>query len=175
VKLAIRHGAVGPVNDSDILLASTCEGIIVAYRVEVSGGARKLADQHGVEIRSYRIIYEVCDDIRKALSGLLTPEERIEARAKVDVRQVFHMSKVGVVAGCYVTDGVVERSHLAKIIRDGVVIREGCKFASLRHFKDDVRDVRTGMECGIRLEGFDDIHAGDRLETYEVVQIARSL
>jgi len=175
VRLTLRHTAVGPVNDSDILLAATCNGIVVAFRVDVSGGARRMADQHGVEIRPYRIIYEVCDDIRMALSGLLAPEERIEARAKAEVRQVFRMSKIGVIAGCYVVDGVVGRSHLAKVVRDGVVVREGCKFASLKHFKDDVRDVRAGMECGIRLEGFDDIHVGDRIETYEVLKIARTL
>jgi translation initiation factor IF-2 len=175
VRLTIRHAAVGPVNDSDILLAATCDGIVIAFRVDVSGGAKRLADEHGVEIRPYRVIYDVCDDVRKALSGLLAPEERIEERATAEVRQVFRMSKIGVVAGCYVTDGVVDRSHYARLIRDGAVIREGCRLASLRHFRDDVRTVRAGQECGIRLEGFDDVHMGDRIEMYEVVKIARSL
>ena len=138
-------------------------------------GARRLADQHGVDIRPYRVIYDVCDDIRKALSGLLTPEERIESRATAEVRQVFRMSKIGLIAGCYVTDGTVDRAHLARIVRDGAIIREGCKLASLRHFKDDVRTVRANLECGIRLEAFDDLHVGDRIEMYEVLQIARSL
>jgi translation initiation factor IF-2 len=175
VRLTIRHAAVGAVNDSDILLAAACGGIIVAFRVDVSAGARKLADQQGVDVRPYRIIYEVCDEIRKAMSGLLTPEERIEARASVDVRQVFRITKVGLVAGSYVTNGTLERNHLAKVIRNGVVVREGCKISSLRHVKDDVREVRAGMECGIRLEGFEDVHEGDRIETYEVLKIARSL
>jgi len=175
VRLTVRHAAVGAVNDSDILLAAACKGIIVAFRVEVSAGARRMADQHGVDVRPYRIIYEVCDEIRKALSGLLAPEERIEARASVDVRQVFRITKVGLVAGSYVTNGTIERSHLAKVIRNGIVVREGCKIGSLRHVKDDVREVRAGMECGIRLEGFEDVHEGDRIETYEVVKIARSL
>ncbi len=175
VRLTIRHAAVGAVNDSDILLAATCRGIIVGFRVEPSVGAKRLAEQHGVEVRPYRIIYEVVDDIRKALSGMLAPEERIEARATAEVRQVFRVSKIGLVAGCYVSSGTVERSHVAKIVRDGVVVREGCKFASLRHVKDDVREVRAGMECGIRLEGFEDVHEGDVIETYEILKIARSL
>ena len=175
VRLTIRHAAVGAVNDSDILLAATCRGIIVGFRVEPSVGAKRLAEQHGVEVRPYRIIYEVVDDIRKALSGMLEPEERIEARATAEVRQVFRVSKVGLVAGCYVTSGTVERSHIAKIVRDGVVVRDGCKFGSLRHLKDDVREVRAGMECGIRVDGFEDVHVGDVIETYEIVKIARSL
>ena len=175
VRLTIRHAAVGAVNDSDILLAATCRGIIVGFRVEPSVGAKRLAEQHGVEVRPYRIIYEVVDDIRKALSGMLVPEERIEARATAEVRQVFRVSKVGLVAGCYVSSGTVERSHVAKIVRDGVVVRDQCKFGSLRHLKDDVREVRAGMECGIRLEGFEDVHVGDVIETYEILKIARSL
>ncbi len=175
VRLSIRHAAVGPVNDSDIQLAAACNGIVVAFRVDVPVGARRLADQLGVDIRPYRVIYDVCDDIRKALSGLLAPEERIEARATAEVRQVFRMTKIGMIAGCYVTSGTVDRNHLAKIVRDGVVVREGCKLASLKHFKDDVRTVRANMECGIRLEAFDDLHVGDRIELYEVLKIPRSL
>ncbi len=175
VRLGIRHAGVGPVNDSDILLAATSKAIIVAFRVETSVGARRLAEQHGVDVRPYRVIYDACDDIRKALSGLLTPDEKIEGRSVIDVRQIFRITKLGPVAGSYVTDGLVDRTHLAKVIRDGVVIREGCKMSSLRHLKDDVKTVRSGMECGVRLEGFDDIHAGDRIETYEIIQTARSL
>ncbi len=175
VRLTIRHSAVGAINDSDILLAATCDGIIVAFRVDVSVGARRLAEQHGVDVRPYRVIYDVCDEIRKALSGMLTPEERIESRAVAQVRQIFRVSRIGAVAGCLVSQGPLERNHLAKVVRDGVVVREDCRIASLRHLKDDVREVRGGMECGIRLEGFDDVHVGDVIETYEVIKIARSL
>ncbi len=175
VKLTIRHSGVGAVTDSDILLAATSGGVVVAFRVEASVGAKRLAEQHGVEIRSYRIIYDVVDDVKKALEGLLAPEEKLEARATVEVRQIFHFGKLGLVAGCFVPSGTVERSHLAKVVRDGVVIREGCKFASLRRFKDDVKEVRAGMECGIRLDGFDDVHAGDIIQTYEVIKIAQKL
>lgn len=176
VKLAIRHAAVGPVNDSDVLLAEACEGIVVSFRVDPSAGAKRLAEQHGVDVRSYRVIYEVCDDIKKALEGLLAPDEHIETRATLEVRDVFRLSKrAGVVAGCYVTSGVADRGHLVKLVRDGKVVREGSRIASLRRFKDDVKEVRAGMECGLRLDGFDDVHAGDVIETYEVIQTARTL
>lgn len=175
VRLTIRHAAVGAVNDSDVQLAAACDGIIAAFRVDAAIGARRLAEQHGVDIRPYRVIYDVADEIKKALEGLLTPEQKIESRGKAEARNVFHISKVGMVAGCYVTEGVVNRSHLVKVIRDGVVVREGCKLASVRRFKEDAKEVRAGLECGLRLEGFDDVHVGDILETYEIIEIARTL
>ena len=176
VHLTIRLSGVGAVTDSDVTLAAACKGIVVAFRVDAATAVRRMAVRHGVDIRSYRVIYDLCDDIKKALEGLLAPEERIEPRATVEVRQMFNFGKkIGVVAGSMVTDGVLNRNQFAKIVRDGVVVRERCKFQSLRRFKDDVREVRAGMECGIRLEGFDDIHVGDRIETYEVVAIARTL
>ncbi len=175
VKLVVRHSAVGPVNDSDVLLAEACKAIIIAFRVDTPSGARRLGEQHGVDIRSYRVIYDVHDEIKKALEGLLEPEERIEARAVAEVRQVFHITKVGTVAGSFVTEGTVNRSHFAKVLRDGLVVRDRCTFASLRRFKDDAKEVRSQMECGIRLEGFDDLHVGDVIETFEIVKIARTL
>lgn len=176
VKLTIRHSGVGTVTDSDVLLAAACGGIIIAFRVEPSSGVRRLAERHGVDIRSYRVIYDVCDELKKAVEGLLAPEERIERRGVAEVREVFHLSRRGgVVAGSIVKDGVVDRSHLAKVLRDGVVVRDGCRFASLRRFKDDTKQVRAGLECGIRLEGFDDIHEGDVIETYEIIKVARTL
>ena len=170
-----RHAGVGAITDSDALLAGACQGIVVAFRVEASVGVRRLAVQAGVDIRSYRVIYDVVDDIKKALEGLLAPEERIEPHATAEVRQVFRVSKTGMVAGSYVTDGVLDRNHFAKVVRDGVIVRERCKFASLRRFKDDAKEVRAGLECGVRLEGFDDLHVGDLIESYEVIQIARTL
>lgn len=175
VNLTIRHSGVGAITDSDVLLASACKGIVVAFRVEASVGVRRLAEQSGVDIRPYRVIYNVVDDIKLALEGLLAPEERIESRATAEVRQVFRVSKTGMIAGSYVTEGTLDRNHLAKIVRDGVVVRDRCKIASLRRFKDDVREVRANMECGIRLEGFDDLHVGDVIESFEIVQIARTL
>ncbi len=176
VRLSIRHAGVGAVNDSDVLLAAACRGIVIAYRVELSTQVRRLADHHGVDVRPYRVIYDVHDDIKKALEGLLAPEERFEPRGAAEVREIFRLSrKAGVVAGSFVTENVLNRTHLGKIIRNGTVIREGCKFLSLRRFKDDVKEVRAGMECGIRFEGFDDVHVGDTIETYEIVKIARTL
>ena len=110
------------------------------------------------------------------MEGLLAPEERIESHGTAEVREIFRLSrKAGVVSGSYVTEGIINRGHLAKVIRDGVVVREGCKFASLRRFKDDVKEVRAGLECGIRLERFDDTHVGDVIEAYEIVKVARTL
>ena len=176
VRLVVRHAGVGAVTDSDILLAAACEGLVVAFRVDTPAIVRRLADHHGVEVRPYRVIYDACDDVKKALEGLLEPEEKIENHGKAEVRQIFHLGKkIGVIAGSYVTEGTIERSHLAKIIRNGVIVREGCKFGSLRRFKDDVREVRAGLECGIRLDGFDDLHVGDIVESYVVLKIARTL
>ncbi|MFQ5413563.1 MAG: translation initiation factor IF-2 [Phycisphaerae bacterium] len=175
VRLTLRHAGVGAVNDSDVLLAATSNAIVIAFRVETPAGSRRLAEQHGVDIRSYRVIYDVNNDIRRALEGLLAPDEHVEFRATAEVRNVFHISKLGVVAGCYVTNGTVDRNHLVKVVRDGVIVREGCRIGSLRRFKDDAKTVRNGLECGIRLEGFDDVHAGDVIETYDVVKVARTL
>ncbi|MCO6437815.1 MAG: translation initiation factor IF-2 [Phycisphaerae bacterium] len=176
VKLTFQHVGVGAVNDSDVLLAATTGGIVVAFRVEATTGAKRLAELHGVDVRSYRVIYDVHDDIKKALEGLLAPDESVESRGRAEVRDLFKLSKrTGVVAGCFVTDGVIERRHLAKIIRDGVIVREGAQMGSLRRFKDDVREVRAGMECGIKIDGFDDVHVGDVIETYEIVKTARTL
>ena len=175
VRVTIRHAGVGAVTDSDVHLADACDGIIVAVNVIPSPGAKKLATEAKVEIRPYRVIYEIVDDIRKAMEGLLEPELRREDRATAQVREVFHLSKLGMVAGCYVTSGTVVRNHRARLIRDGVVVRDDCTLGSLRRFKDDTKEVREGMECGIRLKGFDDIKKDDIIETYEVIEVARTL
>jgi translation initiation factor IF-2 len=175
VRLAIRHAAVGAVNDSDVVLAEASEAIIIAFRVTTQAGARKLAEARRVDVRYYRVVYEVVDEIIKAMEGKLAPEEKEEPRAAAEVRQVFKISKLGLVAGCMVTDGVISRNHKCRVLRDGIVVREGCDIDSLRHFKDDAKEVRAGMECGIRLAGFDDLKAGDVIETYEIVKIARTL
>jgi translation initiation factor IF-2 len=175
VRLTIRHAAVGPVTDSDVLLADTSDAIVIAFRVTPSTGAKRLADEKGVDVRQYKVIYEVGDEIRKAMEGLLEPEEKIENRATCEVRDVFKITKLGQVAGCFVTDGTVQRNHLVRLVRDGIVVREGSKIDSLRRFKDDVKEVRAGMECGIRIENFDDIKVGDVIESYEVVKLPRKL
>jgi len=175
VRLVIRHAGVGAVTDSDVLLAAASKAIIIGFRVQAGTGSRRVAEEHGVDVRNYLVVYDVVNDIRKALEGLLAPEERIEARGTAEVREVFKVSKVGKVAGCFVREGPIQRNHFAKVLRDGVVIRTRTPIASLRHFKDDVKEVRAGLECGIMLADFSDIHVGDVIETFEVVKVARTL
>ncbi len=175
VSLVIRHAGVGPVADSDVHLAHASDAIIIAFRVAPGLSPRKLAEETGVDIREYKVIYEVIEDISKAMEGLLAPEEKLEARATIEVRDVFKITKVGVVAGCFVTDGVVARDHQVRLLREGTVVRDSCRIESLRRFKDDVKEVRAGMECGIRLDGFDDIKRGDIIEAHEIVKVARTL
>ncbi|MCH7813918.1 MAG: translation initiation factor IF-2, partial [Planctomycetes bacterium] len=175
VTMALRHTGVGAVIDSDVLLADASDAIVIAFRVAPGAKTRRLAETHGVDIREYKVIYDLIDDVTKALEGLLTPEEHLETRGTAEVREVFKISKVGSVAGCYLTDGVIARDHRIRLIREGVIIREDCRIDSLKRFKDDVKEVRSGMECGIRLERFDDIKQGDLLEAYEIVHVARTL
>jgi translation initiation factor IF-2 len=175
VKLIFRHTGVGGVTDSDVLLADASDAIVVAFRVAPTTTTRRLAEEHGVSIKEYKVIYNVVEDIIKAMEGLLAPEERRETRGAAQVRNVFRISKVGMIAGSYVTDGVVSRNHRTRLIREGVVIRDKCKIDSLKRFKDDVKEVRQGMECGIRLEGFDDLKEGDIIEAFEIIEIAQTL
>ncbi|HSW44290.1 MAG TPA: translation initiation factor IF-2 [Phycisphaerae bacterium] len=184
VKLNFLHTGIGGVTESDVVLASASNAMIVGFNVTVDTGPQKLADRDGVDVRLYRIIYEVADDIRKALEGLLPRERKEEFRGRAEVREVFRVSRVGVVAGCFVTEGTIARSNVLKVIRDGTIIiptqedvrRERHRgIASLKRFKDDAREVRTSMECGIRVEDFDDVKPGDIIEAYEVVETARTL
>jgi len=175
VRLNILHAGIGAITDSDVHLADASDAIIIAYRVTMPTKTRKLAEQSGVDVRSYKVIYDVTDDIKKALEGLLAPDEKVESRGSAEVRELFRISKLGLVAGSYVREGVISSKHLARVLRDGVLVRDNCKFESLRRFKDDAKEVRNGMECGIRLQGFDDIKAGDTIETYEIIKTARTL
>jgi translation initiation factor IF-2 len=184
VKLNFLHTGMGSVSESDVVLAVASNAIIVGFNVSVETGAQRMADQEGVDIRLYRIIYEVADDIRKALEGLLPRERSEELRGRAEVREMFRVSRVGAVAGCIVTEGVIARSHVVKIVRNGTIIvptaedvKRGRNRAieSLKRFKDDAREVRTGMECGIRVQDFDDMKPGDVIEAYEVVETAGTL
>ena len=175
VKLNVLHAAIGAVTDSDVHLADASNAIIVAFRVTAPGKTKRLAEEKGVDIRQYKVIYDVTADIKKALEGLLVPDEVIESRGSLEVREVFRITKVGLVAGSYVREGTVATSHLSRVVRDGVLVRDNCKFDSIRRFKDSVKEVRNGMECGVRLEGFDDIKIGDVIETYEIIKVARTL
>jgi translation initiation factor IF-2 len=175
VKLNLLHSGVGGVIESDVLLAEASGAIIIGFHVVPESRVRRLADQKGVEIRTYRVIYHLIDDIKKALEGLLAPEEKIEQRGTAEVREIFNVSKMGTIAGCYIRDGSVVRSHKVRVIRDSVVVRDGANIHSLRRFKDDAKEVKTGFECGIKIDGFDDLKPGDIIESYEIVKIARTL
>ena len=175
VKLNIMHSGVGMVTESDIELANASHAIIIAFHTVPDPMIQKKADNAGVEIRSYRIIYEVVDEIKKALEGLLEPEEKLESRGRAEVREIFSVSKVGKAAGCFVRDGVIARHHKVRVIRDGVPVKEAATLDSLRRFKDDVKEVKTGFECGIRITAFDDIKPGDIIEAFELIKIPRTL
>ncbi len=175
VKLGVIHAGVGTVTESDIVLAQASNAIIVAFHVVPDAAIVKMADSVGVDIRSYRVIYRLIDDIRKALEGLLTPDERLESRGRAEVREVFTVSRIGKVAGCYVVDGAISRSHKVRVVRDGVPVKEDGVIDSLRRFKDDVKEVRSGFECGIRVEAYDDLKPGDVVEAFEVVKVAKTL
>ena len=175
VRLVVLHSGVGAVTESDLVLAQASQAIIIAFYVVPDPTIQKMADGLGVDIRTYRVIYEVLDDIRKALEGLLEPDEKIESRGRAEVREVFSISKVGRIAGCFVRDGVIQRSNRVRVVRDGVVVKDAAQIESLRRFKDDVREVKSGFECGIRIESFDDLKPGDVIEAFEVVKVARKL
>ena len=174
VRVNIIHGATGAITESDIALALASNAIVVGFNVRPDANARELADREGVDVRLYRVIYEAIDDIRSALSGMLKPEEREIELGRAEVRALFRVPRVGVVAGSYVVSGNISRNSRARVVRDGVVVYEG-RIGSLRRFKDDVREVAEGFECGISIENFQDVHEGDIIESFEVREVARQL
>ena len=171
VKVDIIHADVGAITENDVILAKASEphAIILGFNVRPTSQAKNKAKQEGIEIRTYSIIYDLIDDVKELLSGLMTPKIKEEVTATVEVRDVFHIPKVGTVAGCYVQDGVVHRGDFVRVIRDGVVIYDS-KLASLKRFKDDVKEVGKGFECGIMVEGYNDVKVGDILETYQKIE-----
>jgi translation initiation factor IF-2 len=175
VKTRVLHSAVGGITESDVLLAEASRAVIIGFNVIPSGKARQLAESKGVEIRTYDVIYDITDDMRKAVEGLLAPELRQEILGHAEVRQVFRISKVGSIAGCYITDGVVQRDALIRVTRNGIVIENDRRLEQLKRFKDDAKDVRMGMECGMKIVGYDDIKEGDILECYKQVEVKRTL
>jgi translation initiation factor IF-2 len=174
VKLVVLHASVGGISESDVLLASASQGVVIGFNVRPESKAIQLAEREGVEIRLYTIIYEVIADIRAALEGMLEPTYRERPLGRAEVRQVFTVSRLGLVAGCLVTEGKVVRGAQARLLRDRAVVYQG-RVGSLRRFKDDVREVVAGTECGLGLEGFQDIQAGDVIEAYELEQVLRRL
>jgi translation initiation factor IF-2 len=174
VKVNIVHAGVGGITESDVNLALASKAVIVGFNTRADVAARKLAESSGVDIRYYNIIYEAVDELRAALSGMLTPERKESRLGLVEVREVYKISKVGTVAGCYVLDGLVRRGSRVRVLRDNVVIHDG-ELDSLKRFKDDVREVKGGFECGLSLKNFNDIEKGDQLEAYEIVEVSRTL
>ncbi len=175
IAVSIKHAAVGGINESDVSLAEAAGAIILGFNVTASGAARKAAEQRGVDIRYYDVIYDIVDDVKKAAEGLLEPELKLEVLGHAEVRDVFKVSKVGMVAGCYVTDGVVERNAQIRVTRDDIVIEKDRRLEQLKRFKDDVKEVRAGQECGMRIVGYDDIKVGDVLECYKTLEVRRKL
>ncbi len=174
VAVRVLHAGVGGINESDIALAAASQALIVGFNVRANPQAREFARRDGLEIRYYSIIYDVVDDVKKMLSGLLAPTVKENLLGHAEVREVFSISKVGKVAGCMVTDGLIRRSARARLLRDNVVIHDG-RLGSLRRFKEDVREVKEGYDCGMSFENYQDVQQGDVIECYEVEEVARAL
>ena len=174
VRVNIVHAAVGGITESDVNLALASKAVIIGFNTRADVTARKLIASTGVDVRYYDIIYNAVDEVKAALSGMLSPDKKENITGLVEIREVFRISRVGSVAGCYVLDGTIKRSAGVRLLRDEVVIFTG-ELDSLKRFKDDVREVKAGFECGLSLKNYNDIEVGDKLEAFEVVEIARSL
>jgi len=174
VRLNCIHSGVGAINETDIILASASQAIVIGFRVRPNNRAAELAKKEKVDIRRYSIIYDVIEDVKSAMEGLLAPELREEVVGVAEIRKVFKVSKVGSIAGAYVNSGKISRTDNVRVIRDGIEIYSG-KIESLKRFKEDAREVQQGYECGIKIENFDDIKEGDIIEAYVIHEIAQKL
>jgi len=174
VAVNIIHSGVGAVTESDVMLARASDAVILGFQVRPTSGAREMAEKEEVDIRTYSIIYDAIEDVRDALEGLLSPEKHEEVRGKAEVRDIFSVPDVGTVGGCYVQEGTISRNHQVRVVRDGVVVYEG-EISSLKRFQDDVKEVKSGYECGMSVKNFNDIKVGDELETFEVIEEQRTL
>jgi translation initiation factor IF-2 len=175
VKVRVIHAAVGGINESDVMLATASNAIVIGFSVRPELKASQLAEKEGVDIRLYNIIYDAIEDVKKALEGMLEPTLKEKVLGRAEVRQTFQVSRLGTIAGCYVIDGMISRaSDGIRVIRDNIVVYEG-RLASLKRFKEDVREAQTGYECGIMIENFNDLKVGDILENYIIEKIAAKL
>jgi len=175
VKIKILHGAVGGISEGDIVLAEASGAIVIGFNVVPDERVREIAESRGVDVRLYNIIYRITEDLKDAMLGLLDPEFQERHLGRLVVRETFKVSSIGTIAGCYVESGVVKNKAKLRLTRDGVVLKDDCKIESLKHFKDDAKEVRAGLECGIKITGFDDIKTEDVFEAYEIVEVARTL
>jgi translation initiation factor IF-2 len=173
VRVNVIHQGVGAISEGDIMLAATSDALVVGFNVRPNAEARALAEREGVDIRTYRVIYQLTEDIQQALVGMLSAVTTEETLGEAEVRALFRVSRLGTIAGCMVTSGVVRRNAQVRVVRDGTVVYE-TTIAQLRRFKDDVREVAEGFECGILLDGFNDVKEGDVLEAYETRQVERT-
>jgi translation initiation factor IF-2 len=174
VKVNIVHSGVGAITESDVNLALASSAVLIGFNTRADATARKLVAAHGVDLRYYNVIYDAVDEVKAALSGMLAPERKENITGLVEIRQVFKISRIGTIAGCYVLEGLIRRNSLVRILRDNVVVHTG-ELESLKRFKDDVREVKAAFECGLSIKNFNDIREGDQIETYEIVEVARSL
>jgi translation initiation factor IF-2 len=174
VRVTVVHAGVGGITESDVNLAMASRAVIIGFNTRADSAARKLAETSGIQLKYYNIIYEAVDEIKAALSGMLAPEKKEQVIGLVEVRQVFKISKVGTIAGCYVLEGLVKRGAQVRVLRDNVVIHTG-EIDSLKRFKDDVREVKAGFECGMSLKSFSDVKEKDQFEVFEVLEVARTL
>jgi translation initiation factor IF-2 len=170
----IIHKAVGQISESDVLLAAASDAIIIGFQVRPSTGARKLAEKEEVDIRLYSIIYDAIEDIKAAMEGMLQPKIKEEITGTLEVKETFKITKVGTVAGCIVTEGKIFRNSRVRIIRDGIVIYTG-ELASLKRFKEDVKEVVSGQECGLNIQNFNDLKVGDIIEAFEEIEVKQTL
>ena len=174
IQVNVIHGAVGAISDSDVMLAAASDAIIVGFNVRPTGTARKMAETEEVDIRIYSIIYDAINEVKAAMEGLLAPEVKEEVTATLEVLQTFHISKVGTIAGCIVREGKIKRGNKVRVIRDGIVIKTA-ELASLKHVKDDIKEAGVNTECGLSLKAYDDLQAGDILESFEEIEVAKTL
>jgi translation initiation factor IF-2 len=174
IQVNVIHKAVGQISESDILLAAASNAIIIGFQVRPSLNARKLAEKEQIDIRLYSIIYDAIEELKAAMEGMLSPEIREEVVATLEIREVFRITKVGTVAGCYVREGKITRNTRVRIIRDGIVIHSG-ELDSLKRFKDDVKEVTSGYECGLNIVNFNDLNEGDVIEGYQEVEVKKKL
>jgi len=172
VRINVIHSAVGAITETDVMLADASDAIIIGFNVRPEPKAKATAENEHVDIRLYRVIYQAIEEINAARIGMLAPEFHEEETARVEVRELFRVPKVGVIAGSYVLEGEISRDDLVRVVRDGTVVYEG-KLRSLRRFKEDVKSVRSGYECGVSVEGFQDVKEGDIVEAYKIIEVAR--
>ncbi len=175
VKIKILHAAVGGITEGDVVLSEASSAIIIGFNVVPDEHVRSLAESKGIDIRLYNVIYKITEDVKNAMSGMLEPDITEETVATLEVRNTFKVSGVGTIAGCFVKSGSITRRNKLRLIRDNIVIKDSCTIESLKHFKDDVREVKSGLECGVKVANFDDIKIGDVIEAYEIKEVARTI